>query len=229
MNKNNLSYEMLNFVRPIYVGEMGKGMPAFLAFLNLGAAMIILNQEMSIRTLGMGLVGVLLAICGVFIISTANGWVQKAIYGCCESVFLLIVAYFAAYIEYKEAGYPLNEYILYTQLMGGGIFIIFILLLGYRLKKPAKGGSEERMNTGIVIGLVIGWGMVIVIVGGLIWLYYTVFKQNINLIESSKMLYVAMCLNALVAYYLLKSICCIRYRVEIEATYRTKAKKKRNR
>lgn len=107
--------------------------------------------------------------------------------------------------------------------MGAGIFIIFMLLLGYRLKKPAKGISEDKMNTGIVIG----WCIVIVIIGGLIGLYYTVFKRNINFVESNKMLYMAMCLNALVAYYLLKVICCIRYRVEIEAAYHTQKKKKR--
>ncbi|MDO5518406.1 MAG: hypothetical protein Q4F66_12705 [Clostridium sp.] len=78
-------------------------------------------------------------------------------------------------------------------------------------------------------GLVIGVGMVIVIFGGLILLYYTVFKRNIHLIQSSKMLYVAMGLNALVAYYMLKVICCIKYRTEIKEACNGKGKKKRKR
>lgn len=227
MERNKLSYEMSNFIRPIFVGEAKKGMPAGIFFINIVAAIMMLHEQVAGMCIIYAALGVILAIGGLFIINLEGGWIQKAFYGACESVFLLLCAYLATYMDYSEAGYNLGPYMLYTQLIGGGVFITFVLLLLYRLKKPAKGLNEADMERSIKRGLVLGVGIVIVIFGGLILLYCTVFKRNIHLVESSKMLYVAMCLNALAAYYILKAVCCIKYRVAINAVCNEKGKKKR--
>ena len=214
MKRKQLDHELLDFIRPIYRGEAKKGILMFICFMNILGSMIIWNKNKSMVSLALVLIGVFLAAIGFFILRLEDRWIEKAIYGFCETLFLLILSYFTTYMEYKETGYSIGPYISFTQLIGSSIFLISILILYYRLKHSFKGTDEKKMINSIKLGIGISIGLIILIFVGVFLLYY--LKQDMHLVESSKMLYVAMVLNIVAAYYTLKVLCCIKHYSEIK-------------
>lgn len=227
MNKNNLDERMLYFFEPIFKGEDKKSTPASICFMNGAISLIVLSKDMNPFGICYVVVAVILALLSFKIILRSESYMVKAIYGFFETLALLSLSYYASYTEYMAAGYKVKPYFIYTQMIGAAIFVAFLLILLYRLKGTPKEITGEQIEKGIKIGLWICIVMLIVIVVGLIVLYFTVFQEEMHLVKSSKMLYVAMVLNILVAYYALKSFYTIKYRKVIRKEIMKQHKKKR--
>lgn len=227
MQMNKLDERIVQFVEPIFTGEVKKGMPTFICFINIAFAAIILEQHMTQSSIMIAVVGAVLAFLSFIVIGGSDSKLAKAIYGFFETLFMLGISYYATYTEYINARLDVQPYFIYTQMVGLGIFVTFLLILLYRLKGPKREITDEQVARGIKVGLWIGIFIIVGIGVGLIVLYYTVFKREIHLVESSKMLYAAMVMNVLMAYYALKSYYAIKYQDIIKKQSIGKNKKKK--
>lgn len=155
-----------------------------------------------------GGIGIVLGIAICIIRKTSN---KKFCTGCgfAESIFLLILWYGVSYQEYAESGLDVRPYIVYTQLVGWCITGICIPAFTRRLRLGFM--DKDITSRSIIIGYIASLLIVIGVFGGLIILYFTVFNKSMNLVTSSKILYVALCTQVIVAYYITKLYLLIRY------------------
>lgn len=201
-----------------------KGMKIFICFLNLGAAGILGIQSALLGGYIFAGIGILLSVLSFIVREGKSSKKICAWYGFCEIIYLLILCYWATYQEYVESGLNLRPYMLYTQLIGWCITIIFIPAFTRRLKLDHE--DKEITEKSIIYGYIGALALIVIVFGGLIILYYTVFNKSINLVESSKMLFCAFGIQIVVAYYGIKVYMLTRYG---KLMYKTVTHKKRRR